>query len=176
MQEQSNFDPNMISGGMVSTMKNKDPIPCSGSYFCWEKYTSNKRSSFTLFADNCCQNHQWTLGIDVLCNLCYGSIALQRNDKRTLVQSYSQTQHSNFSSGKRRSAGQIASLSDMPACYFKNSVMTREIRLRVYKQNDWRRTKKVPIDFFNIKHNIENIQAMDGPNNLLQNFQQTILI
>lgn len=44
----------------------------------------------------------------------------------------------------------MASLLDMPAGYFKDSVMKREIRLGVYRQDDQGRTKKVPIDFFNI--------------------------
>lgn len=57
--------------------------------------------------------------------------------------------HSNFTLGKSQPIGQMAFLLDMPACYFKDSVMKREIRLGVYRQ-DQGRTKKVPIDFFNI--------------------------
>lgn len=55
-----------------------------------------------------------------------------------------------FHLGKSRPVGQMASLLDMPAGYFKDSVMKREIRLGVYRQDDQGRTKKVPIDFFNI--------------------------
>lgn len=58
--------------------------------------------------------------------------------------------------GKKRSADQIVSLVDLPACYFKDPVMKRKMKFGVYKQNERGRTKKVPMDFLNIKYNTGN--------------------
>lgn len=131
MQEQSNFDSNEITWGTAWAPEKEEPSSLFRKLllqrggppqaFWWQLLTKLSTA---------------TLSSDTICNLRYSPVASWAGGHWLRDLFPKPLLLFQLRGKKKQFAGQIVSSSDLPACYFKDTPMNREIKLGVYKQNE----------------------------------------
>lgn len=165
-----------MTGGTVEeeVLERKILLPCSGSYFCGERYMTNGRSPSTILL---AITDKMSMASEIVfCNLCYSLIVLWRNDKRMLVQNAVPKISCPVSAQWKSNLQNKLYPCQTCQCVTLKILWWREINLRVYRQNKWGRTKSHPYWFLWYQIQDRKKLSIGGLSNSVQNLKQKVLI
>lgn len=174
MQEQSNFDPSIMTGGTVWALGKEDPSSLLRKLLLWWEVHDKWEISLNYFAGNYWQN------VNGLWDRCLQLVLkpyclVEKWQEDACSKSCSKNHLPCFSLMKKQSAEQIVPLSDMPVHYFTDPVMKgdKPESLQTKMSEEGQKSSSLISSRSNTR---QKKSSIGGLSNSAQNLKQDVLI